>query len=114
MKYLKSFENFNKISPDRIIYSDINLSCYDKDAISFQYDKVELKWIFGNLGEIHSDLLKKHAHHPWEYNGRMWLNKKIIIFWKYPELDVFDEFIYLLEDFLIQLKAIIYWNFKIY
>ena len=100
MKYLKSFENFNKISPDRIIYSDINLSCYDKDAISFQYDKVELKWIFGNLGEIHSDLLKKHAHHPWEYNGRMWLNKKIIIFWKYPELDVFDEFIYLLEDFL--------------
>ena len=100
MKYLKSFEDFNTISPDRITYSDMDLKYFDNDAISFQYDKVSEKWIFGQFGENHVKLLKQYGNNPWDYNGRLWKNEKIIIFWVYPDLDWFEEFIYLLEEFL--------------
>ena len=91
----ESFFGFINESPDQICKNGYNMhgSCLLRekpylvhgapDALSFGYSHMDDPIILGEKGDEHVDLgLSRYVDF---YLGRIWLNSRIISFWKYPE-----------------------------
>lgn len=69
-------------SPHRVFLSNYILDCGDSDTITFGYSEINKKFnIIKTLDSCHLDLNSKFN----KYQGRYWINKKILSFWEYPK-----------------------------
>ncbi|HPI82574.1 MAG TPA: hypothetical protein PK122_05090 [Candidatus Paceibacterota bacterium] len=99
---LKIFESPDEISMPHLTYNkygeplenDIFKSPHfsDDDAHAFWYD--EGSFHIGPAGETHPE----GTRNPGMLSGRIWTDKKLISFWKYPDKETFFEAIDLLSD----------------
>lgn len=97
MKVKPTNENILNESPDVIFKYKIH--CYQNDAVPFicyQYKNDSIDIEVGKPKATHSNLpIKQNTITT--YSGRLWLNKKIISFWKYPNKEIFIKTINKLE-----------------
>jgi hypothetical protein len=95
------FESPDEISLPNLTYnrfgepvnSDPSKSPYftDEDAHPFWYDE-EGNFILGPAGQTHPEGIRKQGRF---FSGRVWLNKKMISFWEYPDA---EDFLLLISD----------------
>ena len=92
---MKTFEQFVNETPDYIYQHD--LTPFSKDSIAFSY-KVINNSVLVTRGKPHLEIPKYNTSKSfYEYEGRLWLNNKIMSFWIYPTKKIFIKIIDELE-----------------
>jgi hypothetical protein len=81
MKHIKSYKLFE--NPDAIPWEEAVWR--DEDARPFwvHYGRAYI----GEPGSNHASMIEMYGLINYEYSGRIWLEKKLISFWNYPEPD---------------------------
>jgi len=82
MKYLKNFED-----ADSVKINNINTHYLHKDAYPIAWDGTQV--VIGDNSSTHSD----SGIFDFEFAGRIWIDRKIISFWYYPDKDIFNKII---------------------
>jgi tRNA nucleotidyltransferase (CCA-adding enzyme) len=95
----EKLSNFNgfKLNENPEIIHELKITQQDSDARPFNFHTIngEIQVVVGNYKENHGD---DEALMYGDYPGRIWVKKKIMSFWVYPEPDDFKKYIKVLSD----------------
>jgi hypothetical protein len=109
LKRLKSTNEGITESPDNVIVNNGEryLKYNDTEAVAFGY--INNRLLIGNLGRSHGQM--GHSRDEFEYAGRVWLNSRIISFWKYPSVEMLQK---ILKDLDYELDEKFDTNYHLY
>ncbi|NPV12816.1 MAG: hypothetical protein HPY57_13605 [Ignavibacteria bacterium] len=96
MKYLKKYENPDFVNASKPRYVSTDFS--DVDALAFGYDESGKMLI--NFG-THNDIMgtkENDGRLRMYFPGRLWINQKIISFWKYPTVEKLPQVLKDIQD----------------
>ena len=91
MKHIKRFKNFRLVTenPDAIPWEYAVWK--DDDARPFWL--VSGRAYIGERGTNHAAMIEMYGLRDYDYSGRIWLDKKLISFWNYPEPEELYDFL---------------------
>ena len=92
-----------KETPDFMAINGIDHYYYHESARPFFVDmeanhKIVKKLYLGDLKAMHSDMRYNRDEVNRAYAGRLWQDLKILSFWVYPSVDIFNQIIGMLEE----------------